>query len=77
MPRAAALPTPDPMVAAATGLPRTTVVDLTSSLCSSSSCAPAIGGVTAYRDTDHLTATYAKTLAPALGAALRKVPTLG
>ncbi|HEY9307270.1 MAG TPA: acyltransferase family protein [Microbacterium sp.] len=44
--------------------------DLTDQFCTSSSCGPIVGNVLIYRDRDHMTATYARTLAPALRAAL-------
>jgi hypothetical protein len=53
--------------AAATGVP---LVDLTDWICPSERCPVAIGHVTIHRAGDHLTATYVRTLAPALGRAL-------
>ncbi|KAF2419960.1 acyltransferase family protein [Microbacterium sp. B35-30] len=44
--------------------------DLTDHFCTLSSCGPIVGNVLVYRDRDHITATYARTLAPALRAAL-------
>lgn len=66
VPRARAL-RPDPAVAAARGLPdRVHVADLTDVFCDRRACLPVIGGALAYRDEDHLTATFARTLAPQL-----------
>ena len=47
-------------------------VDLTSFYCNAVDCPAVIGHVVVYRDRDHLTATYVRTLAPYLGAALAK-----
>jgi hypothetical protein len=46
------------------------LIDLTDSICSESSCEPVVGNVLAYRDWHHFTATFARTLAPALRASL-------
>lgn len=43
-----------------------TVVDMTDYLCPEGVCLPVIGGVVVYLDDDHLTGTFARTLAPAL-----------
>ena len=51
-----------------------TLVDLTGYLCSTT-CPPIIGATMVYRDSHHLTATFAASLAPALGARLK--PLLG
>jgi peptidoglycan/LPS O-acetylase OafA/YrhL len=56
---------------AAEGLTSSTTVDLTlSSVCPTRMCPAVIGNVLVYRDEHHLTATYSRTLAPALSAAL-------
>ena len=44
--------------------------DLTDYFCDEEICPPVIGNVVIYRDNNHITATYAKTLAPALKAPL-------
>lgn len=46
------------------------LVDLNDAICPRDRCAPVIGGVLVYRDNNHLTATYAATLAPRLATAL-------
>jgi len=46
------------------------LIDLTSYYCNDTNCPAVIGHVVVYRDQDHLTATYARTLAPYLGRAL-------
>jgi peptidoglycan/LPS O-acetylase OafA/YrhL len=48
-------------------------IDLTRYFCDSAWCFPAAGNVLIYRDRHHITASYAKTLAPALERAMRKV----
>jgi peptidoglycan/LPS O-acetylase OafA/YrhL len=51
--------------------------DLSDYICNDQTCEPVVGNVLVYRDKHHITATYAKTLAPMLReemmAALRKV----
>jgi len=41
-------------------------VDMADVLCSPESCAPVVGGVIVWRDSHHITATYAETLAGSL-----------
>jgi hypothetical protein len=71
--RASALK-PDPEVAAAKDLPdqNITVADMTRFICDSKWCEPVIGGVLVYKDQNHLTEVYGKTLAPYLNAAIDK-----
>ncbi|MFC7400966.1 acyltransferase family protein [Citricoccus sp. GCM10030269] len=47
-------------------------VDLSARLCPEEVCSPVIGGVLLYRDSHHITATYARTLAPHLERALEE-----
>ncbi|MER7891438.1 acyltransferase family protein [Micromonospora sp. NPDC094482] len=49
------------------------LVDLNAAICPRARCAPVIGGVLVYRDNNHITATYAATLAPRLAAALDRI----
>lgn len=42
------------------------VADLSADICPGASCTPVIGSVLVWRDTNHLTATYVRSLAPAL-----------
>ncbi|MET7752457.1 acyltransferase family protein [Micromonospora sp. NPDC005367] len=49
------------------------LVDLNNAICPRDRCAPVIGGVLIYRDNNHITATYAATLAPRLAKALDRV----
>ena len=55
-----------------------TLLDFTDVFCGAEVCSPVVGGANVYRDQDHLTVTFADTLAPwyteALQAALRAVP---
>ncbi|MCH8561203.1 acyltransferase family protein [Nesterenkonia sp. DZ6] len=48
-----------------------TAIDLTDSICPEQECAPIIGSVLVYRDSHHLTATYAATLSSHLEEELR------
>jgi peptidoglycan/LPS O-acetylase OafA/YrhL len=60
---------PDPQVEAARGMSGVHVVDLTDHLCNQRTCPGVIGNVLVYRD-NHLTDTFALSLAPALADAL-------
>jgi hypothetical protein len=51
------------------------LVDLSRSICPADPCPAIIGTTLVYRDHHHLTATFAKSLAPALGAALPEIGT--
>ncbi|MEU4714738.1 acyltransferase family protein [Micromonospora purpureochromogenes] len=62
---------------AAEGQPGVHLVDLNDAICPTDRCAAVIGGVLVYRDTNHLTATYARTLAPRLDSALAAAGTRG
>jgi peptidoglycan/LPS O-acetylase OafA/YrhL len=48
-------------------------VDLDDAICPTSSCAPVIGSVLVYRDTNHLTATYVRTLSVLFDRAFDRV----
>lgn len=67
--RAAWLP-PEPLFQAVAALQdsQMTLVDMTDLICNGETCSAAVGGVPVYFDLSHLTATYAKTLAPYLRA---------
>lgn len=65
----------DPNVLGARGLSSVHLVDLTDNICSAAACDPIVGNVVVWRDNNHLTASYARTLADALHAAL--MPALG
>ena len=47
------------------------LIDITSAYCSSYPCLPVRNGAIMYRDNRHLTATFARSLAPALAAAIK------
>ena len=49
------------------------LIDLTPYICPVARCPVAIGHVTIHRAGDHLTATYVRTLATQLGAALDRL----
>lgn len=55
-------------------VPGAQLVDMTDWICPAELCAPVIGGVLVYRDNEHLTATYSRSLAGPLGAALAGLP---
>ncbi|WP_110241066.1 acyltransferase family protein [Nocardioides gilvus] len=63
---------PDPAATAATRIADkgVGVVDLNDRICRAQNCDAVVGGVIVYFDASHLTATYARTLAPALDRAL-------
>lgn len=46
------------------------IVDLTSEICPGGLCVPVIGNIAVYLDTNHLTETFARALAPVMGARL-------
>ena len=48
-----------------------TSLDLTDLICPDGVCVPSVGNVWVYLDDNHLTRSYAATLAPALGERLR------
>lgn len=63
-PRSEVLVADDPLRDAASGLDQVTLLDFTDVFCQTDSCAPVVGGANVYRDQDHLTVTFADTLAP-------------
>ncbi|PYY32078.1 hypothetical protein DEI89_14295 [Curtobacterium sp. MCBD17_030] len=70
-PRAAALAAFDGSAEAVARLGhRAALVDLTDRYCTATTCPAVVGGVVVHRDPTHLTATFARTLAPSLGSAL-------
>lgn len=64
---------PDPLVAAASRVSGVEVVDLSRLFCRGGTCPAVIGNVLVYRD-NHMTNTFAKSLAPDLADALRLSP---
>lgn len=63
----------DPLVGAAEQIPNSVLVDLTDYICDSSRCSIALGGVVTYRDSHHLTATFAHTLMTPIERQLEQV----
>lgn len=70
-PRAEHLTESDPIRDAAEGAEGVTLLDFTDVYCDDDTCYPVVGGANVYRDQDHLTVTFADTLAPQYTAALR------
>jgi peptidoglycan/LPS O-acetylase OafA/YrhL len=68
--RATALSNFNGLAAAVKQTPGSTYLDLTNFFCTHEVCEPVIGHVVVYRDVDHITATYSRTLGPYLGAAI-------
>jgi peptidoglycan/LPS O-acetylase OafA/YrhL len=62
------------LVAAARSTPGVTLIDLSDALCPTERCAPVIGGVLVWRDANHMSATYAWTLAPRLERLIPPLP---
>ena len=63
-PRSDVLVADDPLRAAASARDTVTLLDFTDVFCGPDTCAPVVGGANVYRDQDHLTVTFADTLAP-------------
>jgi len=70
-PRAERLTENDPIRDAAQDASGVTLLDFTDVYCDAETCFPVIGGADVYRDQDHLTVTFADTLAPQFTAAVR------
>lgn len=51
-------------------------IDMADALCSPEACAPVVGGVIVWRDSHHITATYAETLARSLESAMKEKTSL-
>ncbi len=64
--RADALEPVDPAIDASAFSPNVSLIDLSDSLCRSDICRVVEGNVLIYRDDDHLTTTYVRTLTPDL-----------
>lgn len=64
----------DPLASAATELAAAgldvTLLDFSETYCDAEDCFPVIGGANVYRDQDHLTRTFAFTLAPFIESAI-------
>ncbi len=59
---------------AASRFRRVSTIDLSDEICGPEVCPPVRNGVVVYRDVNHLTASYVRTLAPALEARLASIP---
>ncbi|MBN9191437.1 acyltransferase family protein [Microbacterium sp.] len=70
--RADVLISSDPLKAAATGMAGVRLLDFTDVYCDKTTCFPVVGGANLYRDQDHLTVTFADTLAPWYTAAIKE-----
>ena len=57
---------------AAEKVPGVHILDMTDAICAKDTCGPVVGNLIVYRDRHHLTATYARALAPYLEKALVK-----
>jgi peptidoglycan/LPS O-acetylase OafA/YrhL len=69
-PRTQALAAFNGLAPAVAATPGSALIDLTSYFCDARTCLPVIGHVAVYRDHDHITATFARTLGPFLGQAI-------
>jgi peptidoglycan/LPS O-acetylase OafA/YrhL len=63
----------DPLVSATSTDSLVPLVDLTPGICRATTCPAVVGNVLVYRDAHHLTATYARTLAPMFAARLTEL----
>lgn len=70
--RADVLVAEDPLRDAAEGLGGVTLIDATDAFCDDEVCWPVVGGANIYRDQDHLTVTFADSLAPQYAAAIEE-----
>lgn len=70
--RADVLVAEDPLRDAAEGLDGVTLIDATDAFCDDEVCWPVVGGANIYRDQDHLTVTFADSLAPQYAAAIEE-----
>lgn len=61
----------DPLKEAASGLDGVTLLDFTDVFCDAETCGTVVGGANVYRDQNHLTVTFADTLAPWYTEAIR------
>ncbi len=71
--RVRALGSFDPHATATRALPGSSLIDLTDLYCDAGTCPAVIGNVVVYRDDNHITATFSRTLAPRLGEELKRL----
>jgi hypothetical protein len=67
---------PAAIAAGEAGTGRVQTVDMTRHLCDAQRCYPVIGGALVYKDQNHLTTVFAKTLAPFVGEQLQALGVL-
>ena len=70
LPREAALALPSSFTMAVDAVDGVTLLDMNDALCDEDTCYAVIGNILVYRDRGHLTATYARSMAPVLGEKL-------
>ncbi len=63
-PRSDLLTEKDPLREAAAGQKDVTLLDFTKVFCDDETCRAVVGGANIYRDQDHITVTFANSLAP-------------
>jgi hypothetical protein len=73
LPRAFALDPVDPETAPAVRFPTVFPIDLTDAVCTAEVCPVSAGNILIYHDEHHLTASYSRSLAPALSRALQPI----
>ena len=71
--RRSSLVTPDPFLLAAEQVPGARALDFTDLFCDGVNCRVVISGANVYRDQDHLTATFANTMGPAISRSISDV----
>lgn len=74
--RKRALVNQDPVLLAASLVGGAPVIDLSDAICRADTCPAVVGNVVVYRGAAHLTATYARTLAPAMARVLGALKTV-
>ncbi len=67
----------DPLREAAAGQRDVTLLDFTKVFCGDETCRAVVGGANIYRDQDHITVTFANSLAPQYTAALKAAMGIG
>ncbi|NUS43784.1 MAG: acyltransferase, partial [Mycobacteriaceae bacterium] len=68
MPRSGAFGPVNPAAGPAGAFPRVFPLDLTDAFCGPTQCRSVVGNMLVYRDEHHITASYMRTIAPALGS---------
>jgi hypothetical protein len=72
MSRAQALTRLDALIDATERVPAASLIDLTQYYCTVDRCPMVVGNVIVYQDTNHISATYMRTLAPAIVDGIRQ-----